>query len=59
MGLTADIGLPGIMLGIQRVELLLEPVVGRYPGVYGASNRLGCRGLHDRLAEPICLEAIG
>jgi hypothetical protein len=33
MGLTADIGLRGIMLGIKRVEVLLEPMLARHAGV--------------------------
>ena len=28
MGLAADIGLRGIMLGVERVKVLLKPVVG-------------------------------
>jgi hypothetical protein len=46
MGLTADIGLRGIMLGVQRVKVLLKPMVGRDPGVDGAANRLGRHFLH-------------
>jgi hypothetical protein len=38
MGLTADIGLRGIMLGIKRAEVLLEPMLGRHAGVDGAAN---------------------
>src|SRR5260370_37806695 len=38
MGLTADIGLRGIMLGIKRVEVLLKPIVGRDAGVDGAAD---------------------
>jgi hypothetical protein len=40
MGLAADIGLRGVMLGVERIEVLLKPVVGRYPGVDRAANRL-------------------
>jgi hypothetical protein len=41
MGLTADIGLRGVMLGIQRGEVLLKPMLGRHPGVDGAADWLG------------------
>ena len=41
MGLAADIGLRGIILGVERVEVLLEPLVGRDAGVDRATNRLG------------------
>jgi hypothetical protein len=51
MGLTADIGLRGVMLGIQRVEVLLEPVLGRHAGVNGAANRLGGPALHGRTSD--------
>jgi hypothetical protein len=32
VGLTADKGLRGVMLGIERVEVLLEPVLARHAG---------------------------
>ncbi len=48
MGLTADIGLGRFMLGIERVEVLFEPMIGRDPGVDRAANRLGGPGLHVR-----------
>src|SRR5229473_132308 len=51
MGLTPDIGLRGIMLGVQRVEVLLKPMLGRHAGVDGASNRFGSRGLHGRASD--------
>ena len=40
MGLAPDIGLGSIVLGIERVEVLLEPLVGRDPGVDRAADRL-------------------
>src|SRR5258708_32415976 len=51
MGLTADVGLGGIMLGVQRVEVLLKPMVRRHTGVDGASNRLGGPALHGRASN--------
>ena len=39
MGLALDIGRCGIVLGIQRVELLVQAVLGGDPGVDGAANR--------------------
>ena len=47
MGLAADIGLRGIILGVERVEVLLEPLVGRDAGIDRAANRLRRSGLHD------------
>jgi hypothetical protein len=42
MGLAADIGLRSIVLGIERVEVLLQPLLSRDPGIDRAANRL-CR----------------
>jgi hypothetical protein len=39
------------MLGVQRVEVLLKPMVGRHAGVDGASNRFGSPGLHRRTSD--------
>jgi hypothetical protein len=39
MGLTADVGLRGVMLGVQGVEVLLKPIVGGDAGVDGAADR--------------------
>ena len=46
MGLASDIGLRGIVLGIERVEVLLEPLVGRDAGIDRAANRFCGSGLH-------------
>ena len=46
MGLTADVGLRGVMLGVERVEVLLEPMLGGHAGVDGTANRLGGHVLH-------------
>src|SRR6476659_1956887 len=54
MSLTADIGLRGVILGIQRVEVLLKPVLGRHAGIDGAANRLGRRVLHDLTSDAGC-----
>ena len=40
MGLTADIGLRGIILGIEGVEVVLQPLFGRDPGIDRAANLL-------------------
>ena len=40
MGLALDIGLGGLALRVERVEVLLEPVIGRHPRVDGAAQRL-------------------
>jgi hypothetical protein len=42
MGLTEDIGLRGVMLGVERVEVLLKPMVGGHAGV--GSTRRACAG---------------
>jgi hypothetical protein len=38
MGLTADIGLCRIILGIKRVEVLIEARLSRDPGIDGTAN---------------------
>ena len=38
MGLTADIGLRGIVLGVERVEVLLKSMVGRHAGIDRAAK---------------------
>src|SRR6266516_7597949 len=39
--LAAHISFGGVMLGIERVEILLQPIVGGDPGIDGAANPLG------------------
>ena len=39
MGLASDVGLRSIVLGVERIEVLIEPLVGRYAGVDRAANR--------------------
>src|SRR5690349_13798981 len=56
MGLAADIGLRGIVLGVERVEVLLKPLVGRDAGIDRAANDLRRPGIHgadafDRLSR--------
>jgi len=38
MGLATDIGLRRIILGIERVEVLIEVRLGRDPGIDGAAD---------------------
>ena len=38
MGLALDVGLGGLALVVEGVELLLQPVLGRDPGVDGAAQ---------------------
>src|SRR3954454_23358411 len=40
MRLRLDVGLGGLALGIKRVEFLLEPMLGRFAGVDGATPDL-------------------
>ena len=51
MGLTADVSLRGVILGIQRVEVLLKPLVGRHAGVNGAADGLGRPLLRGRTSD--------
>src|SRR6266481_1659753 len=48
MGLAFDIGGGSIVLRIQRVELLVEPVLGGDPCIDRAADRSDGRSLHDR-----------
>src|SRR6267142_5708548 len=48
MGLAFDIGRGGVVLRVQRVELLVEPVLGGYPGIDRAANLLHRRSAHGR-----------
>ena len=38
MPLAPDVGLAGLALGMQGVEVLLQPFLGRFAGVDGAAN---------------------
>jgi hypothetical protein len=48
MSLTLDIGGGSIVLRVQRVELLVEPMLGGDPGIYRAVDLFDWRNLHDR-----------
>src|SRR3984893_15277051 len=50
MGLAFDIGGGGIVLGVQRVELLVETMVGGDPGIDRTADRFDRRSLHDRVS---------
>ena len=39
-GLASDIGLAGFPLGVQRIELLFQAVLGGFTGVDGATETL-------------------
>ena len=41
-----DVGGGGIVLGVQRVELLVEPMIGRDPRIERAADRLDRSSLH-------------
>ena len=49
--LAGDIGLAGLALGIQAVELLFEAFLGGFPGVDGAAELAGSRLGHARLPD--------
>src|SRR5258706_9591509 len=60
MGLAFDIGGGSIVLRIQRVELLVEPVLSGDPGIDRAADRSDGWSLHDRAAsgvDPSYIEA--
>ena len=40
MGLALDVGLGGLALRVEGVEVLLQPMLGRDPGVDGAAQTL-------------------
>src|SRR5258705_5332852 len=48
MGLAFDVGRGGLVLRVQRVELLVEPVLGGDTGIDRAANLLHRRSLHGR-----------
>src|SRR3977135_4005912 len=48
MGLAFDVGGGGLVLGIQRVKLLIEAMVGRNPGIDRAADRLDRSSPHGR-----------
>jgi hypothetical protein len=48
VGLAPDLGGGGIVLGVQRVELLVEPMIGRDPRIDRASDRSDRNSLHGR-----------
>src|ERR1700694_1854331 len=48
MGLTLDIGGGSIVLRVQRVELLVEAMLGRDPRIDRAANRSDGWSLHGR-----------
>src|SRR5258706_5784485 len=52
MGLTFYICGSSVILRIQRVELLIEPMFGGHSGVDRAADRFKRRSLHDR-ASPM------
>jgi hypothetical protein len=46
MGLAADVGFRRLVLGVEGVELLVEPVLGRDTGIDRAADPLGRFGHH-------------
>src|ERR1700676_4103798 len=54
-GLTLYIGFAGLALGIERVELQFQPMLGGFAGIDGAANRfdrVSCHGGHR--SQRIC-----
>src|SRR5215204_5235066 len=50
VGLALHVSSPRLALRVERVEVLLEAVLGRHTGVDGAAQRLGAR--FDHRPEP-------
>ena len=48
MRLAADVGLRGIVLGIERVEVLVEPLIGRDAGIDRTSHDLDRLSVQER-----------
>src|SRR5712675_1295636 len=48
MGLALDVGGGGLVLRVQRVKLLVEPVLGRDPRIDRAADRLDRSSPHGR-----------
>src|ERR1700733_14733604 len=48
MGLAFDVGGGRLILGVQRVELLVEAMLGGDPGIDRAADRFYRGSLHDR-----------
>src|ERR1700692_2732948 len=54
-GLTLYVGLASIPLGIERVELQFQAMLGGFAGVDGAADRFDRISRHDdRRSKPIC-----
>src|SRR5262249_45761024 len=53
MGLTPDIGLRRIMLGVERVEVLIEARLGRHAGIDGAADGSPSGRRHDLVSTGI------
>ena len=51
MGLASDIGLGRIVLGVEGIEVLFQPLVGGDAGIDGAANLFCSSSLHDAPAS--------
>ena len=52
MGLALDVGLGGLALRVERIEILLQPMLGRDPGVDGAAQTLDLPLHHETSRRP-------
>src|SRR5712672_3605173 len=50
MGLALDVGGGCLVLGVQRVELLVEPMLGRDPRIDRTADRFDGGSLHGRVS---------
>ena len=53
MGLALDVGLRRLALGIQGVEVLIQPMVGRDPRVDGAAQAFLLGPGHGDTSRPV------
>lgn len=60
VGLAGDVGGAGVALGVERVEGLLQALLGRLPGIDGATDqRRLLHGLVFRLADAFRPKKVG
>ena len=52
MGLALDVGLGGLALRVEGVEILLQPLLGRDPGVDGTAQTLDLPLHHETSRRP-------
>ena len=59
VALARDVGLAGLALGVQRVEVLLQPLLGGLAGVDGAAAEAAAASAAEDRFPPLPLAGIG